>query len=87
LCALAAEVADQLGQCWRAPDLSIAISANYHHPSVAELARDKPQHQQRGLVGIVEVIEHDHQGVGGGQVSQQMRSGIEQPKARLLGVW
>ncbi len=44
------------------------------------------QHLQRRRVGLVQVIEDDHDRMLARRFPEQRGDGVEQPKARLLGV-
>ena len=57
--ALANQVAYELTQLPRLPDLGIAVSANDHDGRVFGLARDEAQHLERRLIGIVEIVDDD----------------------------
>jgi hypothetical protein len=63
--ALGALAARQLGQRLLegvlATDLDVAVGADQQDAALAEFAREELHQQQGGLVGPVEIVEHDHQ--------------------------
>jgi hypothetical protein len=39
-----------------------SISTNNEDAATAKLARDQPQHRERGDIGVMQIVEDDHHG-------------------------
>ena len=81
---LAPEVGERGGERVGAVEVGVAVGADHEHPGVAQVADQVAQEQQAGLVGPVEVVEHDqHGGVVAGPGEQV---GDRPEEAEPLGV-
>jgi hypothetical protein len=64
----------------------VTVGAREQDLRCGELASDEFEQEEGGRVGCVEVVEHDQQRLLGGGPSQKRGCGVEQAKARPLGV-
>ncbi len=80
----------ELGQRRRqgvaAVDLDVAVGADDQQPRTGEIAGEVLQQVERALVGPVQVLQHQQQGLHGGGVAQEARDRLQQPPAVLFGV-
>src|SRR5262249_33956366 len=63
----------------------IAVRREHEQPRAADLSGGELQHQQRWLVGPVEVVENEDQRPARARPPEEHHEAIEQPKAGLLG--
>ena len=64
----------------------VAVGADDQDPAVGELAGHELQQQQRGLVGGVQVVEHEHERLRRRGALQERGERVEEPEARALGL-
>ena len=83
---LASQLGERRRERIREGRIDVAVRADDQQAAVAELASDEPQKQKRGLVGRVQVVEHQHQRPRGRHALQEGGHGIEQSKARTVGL-
>jgi hypothetical protein len=81
---LAAQRGEHLGQRVVAVEVGVAVRAEQQDSAVADLARHELEQEQRGLVGRVQVVEHDRERLAPRGVPQEARDRVEQAEARLL---
>ena len=70
----------------RAAHLCVAVRADDQNVGVVQYPGDELQHLQRRRVGLVQVIEDDDDRMLARRFLEQRGDGVEEPKARLLGV-
>ena len=81
------QLAEHPGERVVAAELDVAVGAEDQQAARGELAGDELEQQQRGLVGPVQVVEHEHHRAGRGRPpSEEARDRVEEPEARLLAV-
>ncbi len=66
--------------------LGVAVRAEHRDAGVPSAAGKELEQQQRGLVGRVEVVQHDQQGALVGDGAKEDGDRVEQPKAQCLRV-
>ena len=76
---LAAELDEDVRE--RVGPLGVAEAGDDEHRLVLGRADELAHHQQRRLVGPVQVVEHEHDRLRAGDVGQHLRGGVEQPVA------
>ncbi len=64
----------------------VVMGGDDEHRHPGEHPRHEGQQQQRGLVGGLQVVDHDEQGALGAQRAQEQRDGVEQGEARAVGL-
>ena len=69
-----------------AAELDVAIGAEHQQAARGELPGGEAEQEERGLVGPVEVVEHDHQWAVACGGEQQAGHGVEEAEAGLLAV-
>ena len=80
------EVPERVGERVMAPELDIPVGADQEQVRPREPAGDEAQQEQRGLVGPMQVVEHDHQRPGARGADEEVAERVEEPEARLLGL-
>ena len=80
------ELAERVGERVVAAELDVAVGADQQQAGAGEPAGDEAQQQQRGLVGPVQVVEHDHQRARARGAGEEAGERVEEPEARLLGL-
>src|SRR5213594_66971 len=88
--ALERRVAIQLSQSGRqrvrTVDLDVAIVQDYEQPGAHQPAGKVDEEIERSAVGPVQVLETDHQRLGGGDSVQEIAKGLIQPPAVRFGI-
>jgi hypothetical protein len=68
---LTPQVGQHLGQRVGARQFALTVRADDAERGRGGRAHDVPQHQQRGLVSPMQIVEHEHHGVRCGRLGQQ----------------
>jgi hypothetical protein len=84
--ALPAQGRQHLGQRMAPVEVGVAIGAHDEQPRCAELLHEKLKEHERGLIRPMQIVEHEQQRPRLGDIGQRLAHGVEQPKARRLGV-
>ena len=82
--ALAPERADEPLDLRAAVGCRLLERDQHEDRCVWHAARDELEHQQRGGIGRVDVVEHDHERLAGRDVVEERANRVEQREARLL---
>jgi len=69
-----------------AVELDVAVETEGEHPLPRHRPRDVPEHGDRVAVGPVEVVEDEQDGRTLRRGDQELRDGVEQPEALLVGL-
>ena len=83
---LAGQLNEGRGERIRKGRIYVPVRADDQQAALAELARDELEKQERGLVGRMQVVEHEHQRARGRRTLQEGRHGIEESEARSIGL-
>ena len=84
--AVADDVAERAGERRVQARLGLAIGPDDEDRRVAQVDRDEAEQEQRRLVGAVQVVEDQHEWAGRRRGPQERRDGIEELKARGVGL-
>jgi hypothetical protein len=82
---LTPQVGQHLGQRMCARQFALTVRADDAERGRGGRAHDVPQHQQRGLVGPMQIVEYEHHRAHAGHLGQQIGDGFEQPVS--LAFW
>ena len=83
---LAPQRAQGVGERMLAVELDVPVGAENEQPVLLRPSRDVPHHRDGALVRPVDVIKEQEQRDSGARAVQELRDGIEQPKALLVGL-
>ncbi len=86
LIALAQKFGNRFGEHLRTAHFDIAVIADDHDVRVAQSACDKLEHLQRVLIGFVQIVKNENQGLRASGVLEHRGDAVEEPKARLIRI-
>ena len=86
LIALAEQFGNRFEEHLRTVHFDIAVIANDHYVGVAQSARDKLEHLQRVLIGFVQIVKDQNQGLRASRVLEHRSHAIEEPKTRPIRI-
>ena len=72
-------VGEEAPQVLAPVDLVVAVGRDHEHALVAQPAREEPQQLERRAVGPVDVLDHQHDGAGGGRLREPIEDDDVQP--------
>ncbi len=80
----AGQLAERVSEGMLASQLHVAVCSENHQAGAAQLPRQELQQEERRLVGPVEVVQDEDDGLAVARVLEERRDGVEQAEAGLL---